>query len=104
MFDLMNIFAKQSYIHPDFHGKYSIKKVLPVLCGKTYDDMEIGNGAEAMNTWNRLVTTEVDQIERDRIEKLMKVYCGQDTESMYDIWKVLVKLFDKETTKEKAVN
>jgi hypothetical protein len=96
IYDLMAIFFKQVYIHPEFHGSYSIKKILPVLCGKTYDEMEIGNGSEAMNTWNRMVTTSIDEVEKTRLEKLMREYCEKDTLAMYDIWKVLTEIVQPE--------
>jgi hypothetical protein len=92
IYDLMGIFFKQKYIHPEFKGSYSIKYVLPVLCGKTYDEMEIGNGSEAMNTWNKMVTTDMGEAEKKRLEILMRDYCRQDTLAMYDIWLVLKKL------------
>ena len=89
MFDLMTIFSKQLYIHPDFHGSASIKKVLPVLSTLSYEDLDIGNGSEAMNTWNKLVTENVSDDEKAKTEKAMREYCGQDTEAMYEIWKHL---------------
>ena len=90
MFDLMTIFSKQLHIHPDFHGSASIKKVLPVLCPElSYKELDIGNGSEAMNTWNKLVTEGAADDERVEIEKAMREYCGLDTYAMYAIWKVL---------------
>ena len=91
MFDLMTIFSKQLYIHPDFHGSASIKKVLPVLSTLSYEDLDIGNGSEAMNTWNKLVTENVSDNERAKTEKAMRDYCGQDTKAMYEIWKYLLE-------------
>lgn len=93
IFDLMKIFSKQLHIHPDFHGSASIKKVLPVLCPElSYKELDIGNGSEAMNTWNRLVTEEVEDNEKVKIEKAMLEYCGLDTYAMYAIWKHLKDL------------
>jgi hypothetical protein len=90
MFDLMTIFSKQLHIHPDFHGSASIKKVLPVLCPKlSYNDLDIGNGSEAMNTWNKLVTEGASDDEKAKIERAMLEYCGLDTYAMYAIWKHL---------------
>lgn len=43
-FDLMEIFSKQLYIHRDFEGSSSIKKVLPVLTDISYDNMAVPNG------------------------------------------------------------
>ena len=90
MFDLMTIFSKQLHIHPEFHGSASIKKVLPVLCPElSYKELDIGNGSEAMNTWNRLVTENIDDKERVDTEKAMLEYCKLDTFAMFAIWKHL---------------
>jgi hypothetical protein len=93
MFDLMTIFSKQLHIHPDFHGSASIKKVLPVLCPElSYKELDIGNGSEAMNIWNKLTTEGATDQERAEIERAMKEYCGLDTYAMYAIWKHLTAL------------
>jgi hypothetical protein len=90
MYDLMTIFSKQLHIHPDFRGSASIKKVLPVLCPElSYKELDIGNGSEAMNTWNKLVTEGATDSERTQIEKAMLEYCSLDTYAMYAIWKHL---------------
>ncbi|MFZ2522741.1 MAG: DUF2779 domain-containing protein [Minisyncoccia bacterium] len=93
MFDLMTIFSKQLHIHPDFHGSASIKKVLPVLCPQlSYKELDIGNGSEAMNTWNRLVTNETEDSDKAETEKAMLEYCCLDTYAMYAIWKHLKEI------------
>ncbi len=94
LFDLMTIFSKHLHVHPDFHGSASIKKVLPVLCPElSYAELEIGNGSEAMNTWNKLVTDiasgNITPTERAKIEQDMRTYCALDTYAMYAIWKHL---------------
>ena len=90
MFDLMTIFSKQLHIHPKFHGSASIKKVLPELCPElSYKELDIGNGLEAMNTWNKLVTEGATDKDRIEIERAMREYCGLDTYAMYAIWKHL---------------
>src|SRR5690606_23940064 len=45
VFDLMDVFRKQYYVHPDFRGSSSIKKVLPVLVPSlSYKDLVIQEG------------------------------------------------------------
>lgn len=92
IFDLMTIFSKQLHIHPDFHGSASIKKVLPVLSDLSYEELDIGNGSEAMNTWNKLVMEDVPSEERKEIEKAMFKYCQLDTYAMYAILKHLFNI------------
>jgi hypothetical protein len=46
--DLCAIFQKY-YYHPDFHGSYSIKDVLPVLMPKmSYEHLDINDGGMAI--------------------------------------------------------
>ena len=93
IFDLMTIFSKQLHIHPDFHGSASIKKVLPVLCPElSYKELDIGNGSEAMNTWNRMVTGDMSELEKKETKKAMLEYCNLDTYAMYAIWKHLKEI------------
>lgn len=89
MFDLRDVFAKQMHVMPEYLGKTSIKYVLPALVGWSYQDLEIGNGGEAMNTWNRVVTEGVSDQELAEIRRQMLTYCELDTKAM---WGILCKL------------
>ena len=91
IFDLMDIFRKQIYVHPDTRGKNSLKNVLPALVpGLSYKDLEIQEGATACQRWydmvfgNSLVPSEKEKI----LDDLLK-YCSLDTYAMYAIWKHL---------------
>ena len=91
VFDLMEIFSQGLYIHPDFHGSASIKKVLPVLVPElSYDEMEIAKGDEASIAWwqiaNELVTEEEKTI---MIANLLQ-YCQLDTQAMLEIWRKIM--------------
>lgn len=87
IFDLMTIFSKQLHVDPDFHGSASIKKVLPVLCSDlSYKELDIGNGSEAMNAWNKLVTEDSSESHKEEVRKAMLEYCALDTYAMYVIW------------------
>jgi hypothetical protein len=47
MYDLKDIFHKQYYVHPEFRGKTSIKKVLPALvAGVRHADLNIKEGGK----------------------------------------------------------
>jgi hypothetical protein len=93
IYDLMDIFKKQLYVHPDFHGKTSIKKVLPALSSKSevsYKDLEIKEGATASQKWYDMIFGDLVPTEKEKISKDLIDYCGQDTYAMYVIWKFLV--------------
>lgn len=92
--DLMKIFSDKLYIHPDFKGRSSIKKVLPVLVPElSYADLEIGDGMKATIMWYRAVKWKaIDADTRDKIFHDLEIYCEQDTVAMVRIFEVLEAL------------
>jgi hypothetical protein len=92
--DLMKIFADRLYIHPDFKGRSSIKKVLPVLCPHlSYDELGIREGMKASISWFHAVKWEtMDDAERERIFQDLLEYCKLDTWAMVEIYYVLAAL------------
>ena len=83
MIDLEAIIKKHFY-HPDFHGRTSIKVILPVLVpDMSYDDLEIADGDSAMAAFAYLAlgkykeTREVESTKRNLLE-----YCKRDTLAM----------------------
>jgi hypothetical protein len=93
LFDLMDIFQKNLYVHKDFKGKYSIKKVLPVLDPElSYKELNISDGSMAMNSWKKLVFETESESEKEQIKKDMLEYCKMDTWAMVRIYEFLKKL------------
>jgi hypothetical protein len=93
MYDLRDIFTAQHYVHKDFRGRTSIKKVLPVLVPELkYSDLEIHEGAQASQLWWEMVAPNADEAKSRTIEENLKKYCGLDTYAMYAIWKHLISL------------
>ena len=94
MVDLLVPFRDFSYYHPKQKGSASIKNVLPVLTGVTYEDFEIANGNDASLSY-LFITHGSYEGEKATLEEIKKVredlskYCGQDTEGM--VW-ILDKL------------
>jgi hypothetical protein len=90
LYDLMLIFKKDLYVHPDFKGSASLKAVLPVVCPNlTYDRLAINDGTQAMLAWQRLQQSNLDPNERAKIEADMREYCELDTFGMVAIWQTL---------------
>jgi hypothetical protein len=82
--DLLLPFRAFSFYDPVQKGSASIKKVLPAVTGKSYDDMGISNGGDASVMYYRAVT---GRLENGRVKKLrenLEEYCGLDTEGM--VW------------------
>ena len=93
LFDLMEIFSKGFYVHPDFHGSASLKAVLPVLCPElAYTDLEITGGEEAMLTWYRVQQGDIAPDELEKLAANLLAYCRRDTYGMVAIWKYLLTL------------
>ncbi|CAN5666969.1 DUF2779 domain-containing protein [soil metagenome] len=92
VFDLMDIFSKQHYVHHDFKGSSSIKYVLPVLVPEfSYKEMDIQNGLVASIRWYDAVMGNMTADEaKHTFDSLLK-YCSLDTLAMVKIYGYLVK-------------
>ena len=88
--DLLRL-IRGSYYHPDFHGSFSIKSVLPALVPDlAYDDLEIPEGLAATAAYARLIACDVPQPEKAKIRKSLLAYCKRDTEAMVRIYEMLL--------------
>lgn len=86
--DLETIVTEHVY-HPDFHGSFSLKSVLPALvpgCG--YDGLAIRDGGAAALAYERLRELQPGP-EKDRLRADMLEYCARDTRGMVEIYRVL---------------
>lgn len=93
IFDLRKIFSDQHYLHPEFRGSTSIKKVIPVLAPHiSYDDLVVGDGMTASITWFHMATGQMEEAERARVYKELCEYCHMDTWAMVEIYKFLKAL------------
>ena len=96
--DLMIPFKSRWYYIGAFHGRYTIKYVLPGLFPEDpsldYHNLEdVHNGSEAMNSYAALVDMEKDEVEKIR-HSLLK-YCELDTYAMVKIYNFLEELVNK---------
>lgn len=92
--DLADPFSKGHYYCKEMGGSYSIKKVLPALCGNDptldYNNLErIHHGGEAMEAFAKLHEQPPEEIENIRAALL--AYCKLDTLAMV---KLLGKLYE----------
>ncbi|MEZ4210113.1 MAG: DUF2779 domain-containing protein [Patescibacteria group bacterium] len=93
VYDLMDIFHKQYYVHPKFKGSTSIKYVLPVMADELdYKKLNIQEGGTASLSWNKITTGNPTSAEKDQITKDLLTYCELDTFAMYRIWEELHNL------------
>jgi predicted RecB family nuclease len=82
LWDLLPVVRNHVY-HPDFHGSFSLKSVLPTLVPDlTYEGMEVANGTDAGAAWEKLVRGNLPDAEKERLNTALLVYCRQDTIAM----------------------
>jgi len=87
VFDLMDVFSKQHYVHHQFNGSSSIKKVLPVLVPEfSYKELDIQNGATASIRWYDAVMDAMTSDEAERTFEALLKYCCLDTLAMVKIY------------------
>ena len=93
VFDLMDIFRKNYYVHPDFQGSCSIKKILPVLIPNlSYKDLVIQEGGTASLTWYRMLTDGRSEEEKAKTCDHLLNYCKLDTLAMVEVFQKLKAL------------
>ena len=90
--DLLIPFRNFHYYHPIQKGTASIKKILPALTGKGYENMSIDHGGDASLNFEYVTFQEISDNERMRIRKDLEKYCFRDTEGMIWIINELKKL------------
>ncbi len=67
VYDLMDVFTKQHYVHKDFKGSVSIKKVQPVLAPElSYKKLTIQEGGTASSSWLKLIVPVIARSEATR--------------------------------------
>ncbi len=92
IWDLEKPFAERWYCHPQFHGRSSLKSVLPVVVPElSYDDMEIGKGDLAQLKYTEMLDLLKTSEAHRKIKKDLLAYCGQDTFAMVKILAVLTR-------------
>lgn len=89
MVDLLHLLHRY-YYHPNFHGSFSIKDVLPVLVPTlSYDDLIIREGSQAALAFIALTDPETEPGERAVLAEAMNHYCARDTMALLRMYQVL---------------
>ena len=90
--DLLPVVRTHCY-HPDFHGSYSIKAVLPALVpDMTYSDLEIQEGSLASVYFSRMIAPDTEVAERERVRSALLAYCERDTFAMVRVLDALLEM------------
>ena len=76
--------------HPAQNGSASLKAVLPAFTNISYDDLEIGNGEQALQEYLAFVLgLKTDAKELKELWDGLEEYCKQDTYAMVELLKVI---------------
>jgi hypothetical protein len=83
LFDLLPL-ARAHYYHPDMHGSWSIKAVLPTIgAGVDYSSLdEVRDGAEAQSAYLEAIRSETSAARRIALSAALSAYCRLDTEAL----------------------
>ncbi len=90
--DLLAPFRSFHYYDAKQKGSASIKNVLPVLTGTSYDHLDISDGMDASLAFLDVTSNNVPDEERIKIRKDLEKYCALDTEGMIRIVEKLKEL------------
>ena len=87
---------RKYFYHPEFHGSFSLKSVLPALVpSMKYETMAIREGGMASLEYLRILNPSTSPKERERIKTDLLAYCAHDTLGMVKIREELLKRFQR---------
>ncbi|MES0397686.1 MAG: DUF2779 domain-containing protein [Syntrophobacteria bacterium] len=93
LYDL-HVVVKNYYYHPEFHGSFSLKAVLPaVVPSMAYENLEIQEGQMASLQYLRMIDPATTSVEKEKIKNDLLEYCAQDTLAMVRIREELLGRF-----------
>ena len=78
------LLTKQNYYHPDMHGSWSLKKVLPTIAPHLdYADLdEIQDGNAAGVAYREIIHPNTEPSRRELLAVALRAYCQRDTEAL----------------------
>ncbi|MBP3891497.1 MAG: DUF2779 domain-containing protein [Solobacterium sp.] len=91
MIDLQEPFLNGVVYDTRMRGQWSLKTIMSFMNDKSYQDLDISQGMDAVFEWRLLDSEEVTD-EKERIIEGLKAYCGMDTYSMLIVYQWLLDL------------
>jgi len=86
------------YYHPELHGSFSLKSVLPVLVPEMgYSDLSIADGSSASLAYATMIARDTPEAERETINSALLAYCERDTKAMVQIFRALYLVTDRKS-------
>lgn len=92
LFDLERV-VKDGYCHPEFGGRTSIKKVLPVVVPSLrYDTLDVRDGDDAMALFALMHVGQTPGHERPAVRDALLAYCHLDTLALVRLHEALCRI------------
>ncbi|MDR3306885.1 MAG: DUF2779 domain-containing protein [Endomicrobium sp.] len=89
----LELIIRKDYYDVNFHGRTSIKKILPVLIpDMSYDSLDIGEGGDASAAFAFMAMGLYDEDKIKETKNNLLKYCAQDTLAMIRIRQFLIML------------
>jgi len=84
--------AKNRFYHPDQHGSWSLKRVLPAVCPDlSYGELAgVADGGMAVDAFHEALAPETTSERREAIERELLAYCHLDTLGLVRMWEVFM--------------
>ena len=87
----MELIVRNNYYDKRFHGRTSIKKILPVMIeNMNYDNLNIAEGGSASAHFAYMAMNMYTQEKEEQIKKELLRYCCQDTLALVKIHQFLI--------------
>ena len=78
--------------HPGFHGRTSLKRVLPALVDDlSYEGLAVANGEVAMLRWGEAIYSGAPASVREAIFNDLRAYCATDTLALVRLYEELLR-------------
>lgn len=91
LFDLEKV-IRTCVQHPGFHGRTSLKYVVPALVHDvSYEDLAVQNGEVATLRWQEAVFGDAPALVRQAIFADLRAYCATDTMAMVRLYEELLR-------------
>jgi CRISPR/Cas system-associated exonuclease Cas4 (RecB family) len=92
----LELIIRKNYYDMNFHGRSSIKKVLPILIPEmSYTDLEIGEGGDASAAFAFMAMGIYDEKKIEETKKNLLKYCAKDTLAMVRMHQFLINIANK---------
>jgi hypothetical protein len=89
---------RRYFYHPEFHGSFSLKDVLPALLPEMgYENLAIQEGNMASLAYLRMLDPSTSEKEKEKIRGDLLAYCAHDTLAMVRVREELLGRFGRKT-------